>query len=102
MFLLGPSSDIDEIRVNAIYEMDFVTPSNRLGTYASVRRYVNDTLTHYYDIFYAPGDGDAFHPPYVTFEHQSRQLAGEGVAFHPLGIHHPGLARCGAVTAASD
>ena len=78
IFMLGPSNDLDEIRVNAIYELDLVTPSNRNGTYASVRRYVDGNLTHYYDIFYDTGDGDAFHPAWVHFEHRSRRIAGEG------------------------
>ena len=77
IFLLGPSNDVDKIRVNAIYEIDFITPSNRPGVYASVRRYADSSLTHYYDVFYGPGSGDSFHPQFVEFEHNSRQALGE-------------------------
>lgn len=77
IFLLGPSSDTDKIQVNAIYEIDFLKPSNAPGTYASVKRYIGESLTHYYDVYYPPGNGDAFHPQFVQFEHESRLLAGE-------------------------
>jgi prepilin-type N-terminal cleavage/methylation domain-containing protein len=77
IFLLGPSNLADKIQVNAIYEIDFVTPSNLTGIYASVRRYVGTALTHYYDVFYPPGNGDGFYPQFVAFEHMSRQLANE-------------------------
>ncbi len=77
IFLLGPSNVADQIQVNAIYEIDFVTPSNLTGTYASVRRYVGTALTHYYDVYYGPGNGDSFYPQFVAFEHMSRQLANE-------------------------
>lgn len=77
IYLLGPSSDLDKIQVNAIYEIDFVTPSNLAGNYVSVRRYVGTALTHYYDIFYPPGDGDNFHPIFVAFEQISRQVTAE-------------------------
>ena len=73
IFMLGQSNNLNEINVNAIYEIDFVTPSNRPGTYASVRRYVGTGLTHYYDIFYQDGNGDPFFPQFVAFEHQSLQ-----------------------------
>lgn len=77
IFLLGSSADAGEIQVNAIYEIDFVTPSNHAGTYASVRKYVGDTLTAYYDIFYKPGNGDSFYPQFVAFEQISRRAANE-------------------------
>ncbi len=79
IFLLGPSNETDRIRVYAIYEVDLVSPSNRAGTYASVRRYVDGVLTHYYDVYYAAGSGDPFHPLYVAFEQRSRTVAGEPI-----------------------
>jgi hypothetical protein len=86
IFMLGASSDLDKIQVNAIYEVDFETPSNVAGTYVSVRRYVGESLTHYYDVFYPPGDGDNFHPQFVEFEQKSRQLAGESTDYKRFQI----------------
>ena len=77
VYMLGPASSVDEIQVNAIYEVDFVTPSNVSGTYASVRRYVGSSLTHYYDVFYPAGDGTFSYTPFVEFESRSRKQGAE-------------------------
>lgn len=59
IFLIGPSSH-GTLNIRAIYEIDFVSiaaggsnPSG--GVYAAVRRYVDGTLTFFYDVFY-PAD----------------------------------------------
>lgn len=77
IYLLGNSVQSDKIQVIAVYEIDFLTPSNRAGVYTSVRRYVGPTLTRYYDVFFKPGDGDAFYPQFVAFEQSSRRAANE-------------------------
>ena len=77
IFMLGALTQTDFIRVNAVYEIDLVTPTGKTGTYASVRRYKNSVLTNYYDIYYADGPGGDLYPVFVAFERQSRQLISE-------------------------
>lgn len=78
IFLLAPESSPSFIRIHAIYEIDFITPSNVSGSYVSVRRYKNGTLTNYYDIYYEPGDGDPVRPTFVVFESMARAAVSEG------------------------
>jgi hypothetical protein len=80
IYFLAPETDPGYIRVRAVYEIDFVTPTNLTGTYVSVRRYKNGALTHYYDIYYAAGAGDAFQPGSVAFERKGRLAVDEGSA----------------------
>lgn len=80
IFLLGPESAPGYIRVHAIYEIDFVPVTNVAGTYASVRRYRNGTLTHFYDVFYDAGPGTPFAPAFAVFERTSRRAVTEGTA----------------------
>lgn len=80
IFILSPETDPGYIRVRAVYEIDFVTPSGVAGTYASVRRYRNGALTHYYDVFYESGTGTLPLPSFVAFEQVSRKAVDEGVA----------------------
>lgn len=80
IFMLTPESDNGYIRVLAVYEIDLVATTSPLGHYASVRRYKNGSLTHYYDVFYESGSGDAFAPLFVTFERKSRAAVSEGQA----------------------
>ncbi|HQZ27952.1 MAG TPA: prepilin-type N-terminal cleavage/methylation domain-containing protein [Verrucomicrobiales bacterium] len=80
IYFLAPETDPGYIRVRAVYEIDFVTPTNLTGTYVSVRRYKNGALTHYYDIYYAAGAGDAFQPGFVAFERKGRLAVDEGSA----------------------
>ncbi len=74
IYMLGALTQEDFIRVNAVYEIDFVTPTGKTGTYASVRRYKNGTLTDYYDVYYSDGPGDDFYPAFVAFERKARVL----------------------------
>ena len=80
IYMVTPTSDAGYIRVHAIYEIDFVATSSPVGTYASVRRYKNGSLTHYYDVFYESGSGDPFHPVFVAFERKGRLAVNEGQA----------------------
>ena len=80
IYFLSPETDTGYIRVRAVYEIDFVAVANGSGTYASVRRYRNGALTHYYDVFYPTGTGAAFHPVFVAFERQARRAVNEGTA----------------------
>jgi type II secretory pathway pseudopilin PulG len=86
IYFLAPETDPGFIRVQAVYEIDFVTPTNITGTYASVRRYKNGALTHYYDIYYAAGSGDAFQPGFVAFERKGRLAVNEGTAIDRFKI----------------
>lgn len=81
IYYLGPESNSGFIRVNAVYEIDLVPiTSKATGTYASVRRYKNNTLTHYYDVFFESGSGDPFAPGFVHFEREARKAVVEGAA----------------------
>lgn len=80
IYMLSPSSDEGYVRVHAVYEIDLVPTTSPSGTYASVRRYKNGTLTHYYDVFYESGSGDPFQPVFVVFERSSRLAVNEGQA----------------------
>lgn len=82
IFLLQPSSSTSELWVWSIWEIDLVAvASPESGTYASVRRYVNSTLTRFYDVFYPAGNNTAeFGPPFVHFELRNRNALNEGAA----------------------
>lgn len=86
IYLLGPETDPGFIRVNAVYEIDLVPVTNVPGTYVSVRRYKNGTLTHYYDVFYDSGGGDPFYPVFVSFEREARRAVVEGTAIDRFKI----------------
>lgn len=80
IYMLTPESDNGYVRVLAVYEIDLVATTSPIGHYASVRRYKNNALTHYYDVFYENGSGDSFAPLFVTFERKSRAAVNEGQA----------------------
>lgn len=80
IYMIAPDPDPGHLRVRAVYEIDLVSPGNRDGIYASVRRYRNGALTHYYDVFYESGPGEAFHPLFVAFERRARSAVAEGSA----------------------
>jgi hypothetical protein len=80
-FIVQPSlnSEPNQLTVRSIWEIDLVpvvggttTPG---GVYATVRRYVGTTLTHYYDTFYKD-DASAFGPALVHFERAARATNG--------------------------
>jgi hypothetical protein len=85
VYVLGFSQNAATIPVTAVYDIDFVQARNPsstsmiLGTYASVRRYVNGALTGYYDVvFRTSGQTESFVPPVVAFERRSRLALVEG------------------------
>lgn len=80
IFIVAPSEDPGYLRVRAIYEIDFVTVTDPAGTYATVRRYKNGALTHYYDVFYENGPGSLPVPSFVAFERTARAAVTEGTA----------------------
>ncbi|MGK0184601.1 MAG: prepilin-type N-terminal cleavage/methylation domain-containing protein [Verrucomicrobiales bacterium] len=82
IYILQPSSSVDELWVWSIWEIDFVSvTSPETGTYASVRRYVNSTLTRVYDTFYPVGGGTAtFGPAFAHFELKNRSVLVEGAS----------------------
>lgn len=80
IFMVSPETSPSYIRLLAVYEIDFVDPTNASGTYVTVRRYKNESLTAYYDIYYEDGDGDGFSPQFVVFEQESRLAVDEGTA----------------------
>jgi prepilin-type N-terminal cleavage/methylation domain-containing protein len=80
VFILGPSAQADELVVRAIYEIDLIANGDPAGTYASVRRYENTSLTNYYDVFYPQGTGALFKPLFVAFEREKRASVTEGTA----------------------
>lgn len=80
-FILQPSlnTEPNQLTVRCIWEIDFVTVAGGAttpgGTYATVRRYVGTTLTHYYDTFYKD-DASSFGPVMVHFERAARASTG--------------------------
>jgi hypothetical protein len=80
-FIIQPSlnSEPNQLTVRCIWEIDFVpvtgSTSTPGGTYATVRRYVGTTLTHYYDTFYKD-DASDFGPVMVHFERAARASSG--------------------------
>lgn len=91
IFLTGPTDQADYLKVVAVYEIDFITSTSPVGTYASVRRYKNGTLTHYYDIFYADSGEKPVIPSFVAFESRARLAKTEGDAIdrYKLGRNGP-------------
>ena len=80
IFLIGASNLADTLSVQAVYEIDYVPSATPAGTYASVRRYKSNTLTHYYDVFYQEGPEAALLPTFVAFESETRNFLDEGDA----------------------
>ncbi len=52
IYLLGPSTNMSQIPVLAVYDADLVTNTTPAGVYASVRRYEGSTFTDFYHVFY--------------------------------------------------
>lgn len=84
IFCLGYSTSATIIPVIAVYDVDFIPATDpnggaTIGTYASVKRYLNSNITSYYDVIYPTGDAtDQFQPPVVAFERSSRLIITEG------------------------
>ena len=82
VFMLGPQTNPDFIRVYAIYDFDYAIPAGAGGIYVSVRRYKNNVLSNYYDFFCKGVVDDATNPSpqFVVFESRNRLAKSEGVA----------------------
>jgi hypothetical protein len=92
IFVLGYSQVPATIPVLAVYDLDVVActdpndTSFTIGSYATLRRYVNTSgtaaLTMYYDVIYRSTDttNDSFYPTVVAFERASRMAVSEGTA----------------------
>lgn len=78
LFIVAPAEDPGFLRVKAVYEIDYLTTTSPAGTYASVRRYRNGAMTHYYDVFFESGSGSLPVPSFVAFENTSRLAIIEG------------------------
>lgn len=80
-FIVQPSlnTEPNQLTVRCLWEIDFVpvvgSTTTPAGTYATVRRYVGTTLTHYYDTFYKD-DASGFGPVMVHFERAARASTG--------------------------
>lgn len=86
VFMVGPSQDAGFLRVRAVYEIDYLATTSPAGTYATVRRYRNGSLTHYYDVFFEAGSGSLPVPSFVAFENTSRLAVVEGSEIDPFKI----------------
>lgn len=80
LFAVGPAQDPGYLRVEAVYEIDYLATTSPAGTYATVRRYRNGALTHYYDVFFEAGPGSLPVPAFAAFENTSRLAVTEGTA----------------------
>jgi hypothetical protein len=88
VYMLGYSANSATIPILAIYDLDVVTAQTsgvNMGYYVSVRRYVGNNMTNYYDCVFRTGDAtDSWYPPVVAFERQSRKGIVEG---SPIDIY---------------
>ncbi len=77
LFILEATTNAATTRVRAIYEADFTPAVSPQGTYASVRRYVQGTLTTFYHVFYeGTNNTHNFLPPVVYFDRSIRPAVG--------------------------
>jgi len=89
IYILEPSAATGELAIRSIYEMDQVPIAAAGGTYVTVRRYVGNTLSSFYDIFYPDGGGGvAFSPNLAAFERRVRLGVEEGVAIDSFKQAH--------------
>jgi len=90
VFLIQPNGESDDLSVLSVYELDFI-PVTGFGTYVALRRFVEGTLTAYYDVLYPPASGTGFSP--VAAHFSRRALApGEAdadVAKYMVAEEHP-------------
>jgi hypothetical protein len=90
VFILQPSGSSEELSVRAVYDIDLVAIGSPQGTYVSGRRYVNGTLTDYYDVFFADGNGTvAFNPLAVAFERSVRHSVDPNVGHLAVATQRP-------------
>jgi prepilin-type N-terminal cleavage/methylation domain-containing protein len=80
IFLTAPTDQADYIKVQAVYEIDYLASTSPAGVYASVRRYKNGAMTHYYDVFFENSASTVLLPTFVAFESRARLASNEGAA----------------------
>ncbi|MCB1089913.1 MAG: prepilin-type N-terminal cleavage/methylation domain-containing protein [Verrucomicrobiae bacterium] len=80
IYLTAPTDQADYIKVQAVYEIDYVTTTSPAGVYASVRRYKNGAMTHYYDVFFENATQATLFPSVVHFESRSRLAKSEAAS----------------------
>lgn len=79
IYILQPSAFASFLAVRAIYDIDIQATTNPPGTYVSVKRFSQVTLTDYYDVFFPAGsNGVPFKPLFVFHERRARLKHGEG------------------------
>lgn len=83
IFLIQPSGSNGQLWIRSVYEIDYVgLPVSSTDSaapdvpcvFASVRRYVSDTLTHYYDVVYREASLTDVGVPCVNFERADRTI----------------------------
>ncbi len=92
IFCLQPSGSATQMWVRAVWEIDYVPFTDATGTpclYATVRRYVNTTLTFYYDIVFRNSTLAQVGVPFVHFERSARNTVTEGNANFKLARNQP-------------
>ena len=83
IMLLQPSGANTELWLRAVYEIDYIAFNDNTGAtqvpcvYATVRRYVNGTLTNYYDVVYRDAQLSQIGVPFVHFENAARSQVTE-------------------------
>jgi type II secretory pathway pseudopilin PulG len=92
IFILQPSGSPTEIWIRAVYEIDYVSfldRATRPCVYASVRRYVSEVLTHYYDVVFRESSLQDVGIPFVHFERGLRTNVVEAAVtpFKAAGNH---------------
>lgn len=118
IFLIQPSGSNSQLWVRAVYEIDYVNlPVNANDpaapdvpcVFASVRRYVDSTLTHLYDVVYREATVADVGPPCVNFERGERIVYSESAVdpfkkaanqpFYMIWWPDPGMPRLTGTTA---
>lgn len=95
VFILQPSGGTTELWTRAVYEIDYIpytdaANNNTPSVHASVRRYVNDVLTNYYDIVYNDSTLAQVGIPFVHFERALRANVSEStVTPYKAAINQP-------------
>lgn len=101
IFILQPSGSPAEIWLRAVYEIDYIGfkdlatrtaayPTGMPCVHASVRRYVNEVLTHFYDVVFRESDLSMVGVPFVHFERALRNNVVEtAVTPFKLADNHP-------------
>lgn len=99
IFLLQPSGSNTQLWIRSVYEIDYVgMPVDAASSqspdvpcvFASVRRYVADTLTHYYDVVYREADTADAGIPCAHYERSARSVFTESaVDRYKLAANQP-------------